>query len=100
MLRSVPRTAFGTPNDQANRPAALTATEGEAAYRPVRLSAGLGVICVIAETQQPSSILAGSIGTSFDDVLQLWYRCGDIYLHEINERGRKPVVVMPSSKPR
>ena len=32
----------GAPRDQANRPAALTATEGEAAYRPVRLSAGLG----------------------------------------------------------
>ena len=37
--RWVPR-----PNDQANRPAALTATECEGVYRPFRLSAGLGHI--------------------------------------------------------
>jgi hypothetical protein len=30
------------PNELAKRPAALTATEGEDTYRPVRLSAGLG----------------------------------------------------------
>ncbi len=32
-----------TPNELAKRPAALTATEGEGTYRPVRLSAGLAL---------------------------------------------------------
>ena len=44
------------PNDQANRRAALTMAEGEDAYRPVRLSAGLGRR-VLRMTTVPSAIV-------------------------------------------